>query len=174
VVATTDARGQTVSTTYDSLGRPASRWHGPSGTGSLLAQWVYDSLAKGQLTSATRWHDGDAYTTTSTGYTPRYQPVGQTISIPSPAGPLAGSYRYTCTYTDAGWARSVTLPAAGGMPAETLTTSYPPLGLVDRLTSDYAGGTVYIDHSAYDKTGDLQQLLGPAGGVAGGPEPGLG
>jgi YD repeat-containing protein len=38
------------------------------------------------------------------------------------------------------------------------------LGQVDRLTSDYGTGTVYVDATTYDSTGDLiQQLLGDTG-----------
>lgn len=164
VISTVDGRGQRVSTSYDSLGRPASRWHGAVNTGTLAAQWTYDTLAKGQLASATRWHNGDAYTTTIGGYNQRYQPTGLTVSIPSSEGPLSGAYPFSYTYTDVGWAESVTLPAAGGLAAETVTTSYTALGQPDRLASDYGGGATYVHASTYDKTGDLvQQLLGEAG-----------
>lgn len=164
LLTTTDARGQTVSTDHDVLGRPVSRWDGASGSGTLLAEWVYDTLAAGQLSSSTRWHDGQAYTTSVDGYDDRYRPVGMTVSIPAVEGPLAGDYAFGYTYTDAGQPESVTLPAAGGLPAETVTTSYTGLGRTDRLTSDLAGGTTYVDAASYDKTGDLvQQLLGAPG-----------
>lgn len=164
IVTTTDARGQVITTDYDLLGRSTARWDGPSGSGTKLAEWVYDTLQAGQPTSSTRWHQGQPYVTTVDGYTDRYQPTGTTVTVPAAEGALAGGYQFGYTYTDVGWAESVTLPAAGGMPAETLTTSYTPLGQVDGLTSDLAGGTTYVHATAYDKTGDLiQQLLGGAG-----------
>jgi RHS repeat-associated protein len=164
LAATTDARGETVTTSYDVLSRPVTRWHGPAGTGTKLAEWVYDTLLAGQLTSATRWHDGHAYTTTVTGYNARYQPTGSTVMIPAVEGSLAGSYAYSYGYTDAGWQQSTSLPAAGGLPAETVTTSYTSLGLVAGLSSGLGGGTTYVAETSYDKTGDLiQQLLGASG-----------
>ncbi len=67
VVTSTDARGQTVAYTYDRLGRrTALRDDSPSGV--LRAQWSYDTVAKGQLTSSVRFEDGEAYTTTVIGY----------------------------------------------------------------------------------------------------------
>jgi RHS repeat-associated protein len=158
LAATTDGRGQMISTAYDVLGRPVSRWAGPVGT-SKLAEWVHDTVALGQPTSATRWHGGQAYVTRVDGYNDRYQPTGRTVSVPSGEGALAGDYTYGYTYTDAGWGQSVTLPAAGGLPAETVATTYTPLGLADTTSSDFGGGTTYIAASSYDKTGDLVQLL---------------
>jgi YD repeat-containing protein len=158
LAATTDGRGQMISTAYDVLGRAVSRWAGPVGT-SKLAEWVYDTIALGQPTSATRWHGGQAYVTRVEGYNDSYQPTGTTVSVPSGEGALAGDYTYGYTYTDAGWGQSVTLPAAGGLPAETVATTYTPLGLADTTSSDFGGGTTYIAASSYDKTGDLVQLL---------------
>src|SRR5690606_28018514 len=82
LTSTTDGRGQVISTVYDVLGRPTSRWHGPVGT-SKLAEWTYDTLAAGQLTAVTRWHSGQAYLTTISGYNHRYQPTGVSVTIPS-------------------------------------------------------------------------------------------
>lgn len=163
--STTDARGHTVSTTYDALGRETARWDGAAGSGTLLAEWEYDTLQTGRLTSKTRWHDGQQYTTTIAGYTDRSQPTGTTVSIPAAEGALAGDYTYSYSYTDAGDVQTLTLPAAAGMPSETLTSSYTDLGRADRLTSDYDGGATYVDATGYDSTGDLiQQLLGSSPG----------
>ena len=49
VTSTTDARGETVSTAYDVAGRPVTRWDGPVNTGTLIAEWVYDTLADGKV-----------------------------------------------------------------------------------------------------------------------------
>ncbi|MEO6085119.1 MAG: SpvB/TcaC N-terminal domain-containing protein, partial [Umezawaea sp.] len=49
LLTTTDARGGVLATTYDQLSRKTSLRTG-SATGPQIAEWVYDTLAKGQLT----------------------------------------------------------------------------------------------------------------------------
>lgn len=38
-----DARGVAVSTTYDVLDRPLARYQGDPATGTMLAEWLYDT-----------------------------------------------------------------------------------------------------------------------------------
>ena len=59
---TLDGRGQKISYEYDNLGRQKTRWAGEKTTGTKLASYLYDTKAKGMLTSATRWVGADAYT----------------------------------------------------------------------------------------------------------------
>ena len=57
VTSTTDARGQVLAFVYDDLGRRVQVRQG-SATGVVRASWVFDTLVKGQVTSATR-HVGE-------------------------------------------------------------------------------------------------------------------
>src|SRR5690606_27913414 len=118
------------------------------GTGTVRASWVYDTLAKGQLTSATRNDNGAAYVTTVTGYDQGYRPLGTKVTLPPAAGTLAGNYATSYTYTLDGQPRSVTYPAAGGMGAETVTTFYDNRSIPEWMGGGlgwgvYVGGTQY-------------------------------
>ena len=154
ITATTDGTGQRISTTYDELDRPTSRWAGPPTTGTRLAAWTYDTLpnAKGQPVTTTSYDDGHAWTSRVTGYDDRYRPTGTTITVPAAEGLLAGSYTYSQTHNAADALISATLPAAGGLPAEMLTTRYQPLtGLPQMLTGAPAGSpqVPYVTATGY-------------------------
>lgn len=147
LLTSTDARGVTLATTYDLLGRKTELREG-SGTGTVRASWVYDTLAKGQLTSATRNDNGAAYVTTVTGYDQGYRPLGTKVTLPPATGTLAGNYTTSYTYTLDGQPRSVTYPAAGGMGAETVTTFYDNRSIPEWMGGGlgwgvYVGGTQY-------------------------------
>jgi len=162
-----DAKGQKITSVYDDLGRPTQQWSGDAGTGTKLAERVYDTLAKGQLTSSTAYDHGHAYINTVTGYDDRSRPTGKTITLPDAESALAGDYTYTYTYDKADHLTSVSYPAAGGLPAETVTSSYTNLGLFSQLTSNYSGGYTYLKTSSYtDIAQPSERDLGPAGGVA--------
>ncbi|MEN3360478.1 MAG: hypothetical protein V7637_4460 [Mycobacteriales bacterium] len=154
VVSTTDARGATVAYSYDELGRRTAGYAG-STAGTKLAEWTYDTLpggaaARGQLVSATRYVDGNAYTSTVTGYDDRYQPTGGTVSIPAAEGALAGTYTFGNTYKVDGSLSTVTQPAAGGLPRETLGVGYDDLGEPATLT----GSTSYLTQAQYTRYGE--------------------
>ncbi|WP_171117736.1 MULTISPECIES: RHS repeat-associated core domain-containing protein [unclassified Streptomyces] len=114
----------------------------------LLAEWTYDTVAKGQLTSSTRYIDGQAYTTATTAYTDDYQPTSSTVTIPAGAGALAGTYTWTFgynTYTSAQeWIRH---PAVGNLPSERQTTIYGHLSLPQKTT---AGAVNLVNATQYD------------------------
>lgn len=155
VTWTTDGKNQKISYTYDDLGRKTAQWAGDPGTGTKLAAWVYDTLAKGQLTSATRITGGNAYSTTVTGYDLMNRPTGSTISVPSVTGieSLAGDYTFSYAYNTAGDQSDITMPAAAGLPAEKVTSSFTDLGYDYGLTSDLAGGATYVKSTSYTATG---------------------
>ncbi|MFI1592141.1 RHS repeat domain-containing protein [Streptomyces halstedii] len=117
----TDDRGITLTTVYDALGRTTETKQGST----VLAKWTYDTLAKGQLTSSTRYVDGAAYTTGADALDDRYQPTSTTSTVPSQAGGLAGTYTWTYGYNkETGaplWTRN---PAVGNIPAEFVATNY--------------------------------------------------
>lgn len=119
--STTDARGVTLTSVYDKLGRQTATKHGDT----VLTEWTYDTLAKGQLTSSTRYDEGAEYTTSVGGYNDRYQPTSTQVTIPTAAGALAGTYSWTYGYKPETGALLWTLnPAVGNVPSERVTTNY--------------------------------------------------
>ncbi|MEU8294591.1 RHS repeat-associated core domain-containing protein [Streptomyces pseudogriseolus] len=141
---TTDARGITLTTGYDDLGRKRTLKKGTT----LLAEWTYDTAAKGQLASSIRYINGQAYSTAITAYTDDYQPATSTVTIPDGAGVLAGTYTWTYgynTYTGAQeWIRH---PAVGNLPSERQTTIYGHLSLPQKTT---AGAVNLVNATQYD------------------------
>nr|WP_191910212.1 DNRLRE domain-containing protein [Microbispora cellulosiformans] len=153
----TNGKGEKISYSYDDLGRKTAVWFGNVGSGTKLAEWVYDTLAKGELTSATRFVNGNAYVDAVTAYDPMGRPTGSTITIPSSENLLAGSYNFSTTYTVSGQVKAQTMPAAGGLPAETVTSTYTDLDLPLGLSSDLGGGFTYVGSTTYDSIGRLKK-----------------
>lgn len=155
LATTTDSRGETLAYAYDLLGRRTAV-HDDSLTGAKRTEWVFDSLHKGQLTSSTRYLDGNAYTKRIVDYDDNTgQPTGTEFVIPTAEGDLAGTYRFDVTYRNDGSIATTTLPAAGALPAETLTHGYTPEGLPDGMTgTSTAGTTAYINTTRYTAFGE--------------------
>lgn len=160
LLSSTDARSVKLSYVYDNLGRRTAVWQGDVSTGTKLADWTYDTLAAGQLTSASRYSGGNTYTTAATGYDDGYRPLGASVTLPAAEGALAGTWTTTMTYKVNGAVESTTLPAGGGLPAETVTTTYDSVGYA--LT--VAGAATYVAGTSYYPWGDVyQRLLGGSG-----------
>ncbi|MEU1182323.1 polymorphic toxin-type HINT domain-containing protein [Streptomyces sp. NPDC005820] len=166
----TDAGGQTVSYAYERLSRVEQVKVTPKGsTTSTLAQtYAYDGATggKGQLTSATRYTDGKAYTTTIGGYTADYQPTGMTTALPpgSTAGltadGFATQYTYSYKYNDDGQVETYTAPAAGGLDAEDVVTRYNEAG----LPTSVSGKDWYTSEASYSPYGQvLRSTIGEQG-----------
>ena len=156
LIRSTDGRGQTLAYAYDDIDRRVET-RDTSPTGTLLASWSYDTLARGQLTSSTRLDTGNAYTSAVTGYDDGYRPLGTTVTIPAVEGGLAGTYTTGYTYKVNGAPATVTLPAMGGLPAETLVHGYNAAG----RPSSLSGASPYVASTAYHWDGQVsQQLLG--------------
>lgn len=159
LLTTTDARGVTLAMTYDALGRQTSVRDG-SATGALRTSYVYDTVAKGQLTSATRHDGGASYTSAVTGYDDAYRPLGESLTIPSTEGALAGTYTTRYAYTIDGQLKSTSLPAIGNLKAETVTTSYDGANMPEWMSGGVGWG-VYVAATRYSPYGELlQQDLG--------------
>ncbi|WP_179282083.1 RHS repeat domain-containing protein [Streptosporangium subroseum] len=152
-----DGNGSKISYSYDDLGRRTAQWVGEVSTGTKAAEWTYDTLAKGQPTSATRYVGVNAYTDTVTGYDDSYRPTGTKLTIPTAEGALAGDYAFTAAYDRAGNPIEQAMPAAGGLAAETLALSYTDLGLPKALTSNYGGGATYVKDTLYSQTARLSE-----------------
>jgi RHS repeat-associated protein len=152
VTSTTDALNRTLSYDYtlpagyaDPLGRKTSEWLGAVNTGTKMASWSYDTLAKGQLTSSSRFVGTNEYKTTVAGYNSLYQPAGTIISIPSSEGDLAGTYGFSSTYNLDGTVNSQTIPTTGDLTGETLNYSYDKeTGHPYSLKTDFDGTTKQI------------------------------
>jgi YD repeat-containing protein len=136
LLTSTDSRGTTLAYSYDALNRKTGQYT-PSAdsSGSLLASWTYDTLAKGQLTSSSSFtgstpgKPGLEYKDSITGYTDLYQPSGETINIPTGAPAFGGTNYSTSMFYFADGALSIKNdPAAGGLPAERLRYGYNSLG----------------------------------------------
>ncbi|WP_283133674.1 polymorphic toxin-type HINT domain-containing protein [Rhizohabitans arisaemae] len=166
MISSIDGKGQKLSYVYDDMGRRTAQWAGEVGNGTRLAEWVYDTLHKGQLTSATRWTGGQPYVDTVTGYDVMGRPTGSTLSIPASEGLLAGNYSFSASYDTAGRIASVGMPAVGGLPAETITSSYSDQGLAHGLTSDFGGGFTYVKETRFSKTAlPIERLYGASSQV---------
>ncbi|MGW3957752.1 polymorphic toxin-type HINT domain-containing protein [Streptomyces sp. NPDC004752] len=147
VIAATDARKKTIGYTYDSLGRQTARVDGPvpvtggvptPDDAKIMARWSYDTIAKGQLTSTIRYvggKTGDVYAITNADYDELNRVLKQQYTISTKEGALAGTGYYTInnTYNLDGTLQKRTIPAMGGLAAETLTYGYTPTRLPDTL-----------------------------------------
>ncbi|MEU5753725.1 polymorphic toxin-type HINT domain-containing protein [Streptomyces sp. NPDC047829] len=148
VTDTKDARQITLHTDYDVLGRATALKKGTT----TLATWTYDTVAKGQLSKATRYIDGAAYESAITSYNSLYQPVLTQVTIPVSEGSLAGTYKWTTSYNpNTGQVMWTKQPAMGGLPSETISNTYtavsgllntvgvPDAQLVSKTTYDHYG-----------------------------------
>ncbi|WP_343238976.1 RHS repeat-associated core domain-containing protein [Streptomyces sp. SID9124] len=152
LTAVSDDRDITLTTEYDKLDRKTKVKQGDT----VLAEWTYDTLAKGQLTSSTRYVDGAAYTTATDAFNDRYQPTSTTTTIPSAATGLAGTYTWTYGYSpETGatlWTRN---PAIGNIPAESVNTGYNSDDLPFRTS---AGLIALVSNTSYDAFSRPQRL----------------
>ncbi|MFD4737752.1 RHS repeat domain-containing protein [Streptomyces virginiae] len=156
----TDARGITLHTDYDDLGRPVATKQGTT----TLTSTVYDTIAKGELTRSTRYVDGKAYTSEVLAYNDLYQPLATQVTIPSTpdTGALAGTYKWTNTYNIVGQVLTTKHPAVGGLPAETVGSTYKTVsGLLNSMA---AGNSRLVSAMTYDPYGrTINQRLGSSG-----------
>ncbi|MEV6731575.1 polymorphic toxin-type HINT domain-containing protein [Streptomyces sp. NPDC051364] len=160
VTDVTDARGITLHTDYDDLGRPVATKQGAT---TLTAQ-VFDTVAKGQVTKSTRFVDGKAYESEVLFYNNLYQPLTTKVTIPSTpdTGALAGTYQWTNTYNITGQLLTTKHPAMGDLPAETVGSTYKSVsGLLNNMG---AGSSRLVSAMTYDHYGrSTRQEFGALG-----------
>ncbi|MFD9339091.1 ricin-type beta-trefoil lectin domain protein [Streptomyces sp. NPDC060028] len=181
----TDTRGQTLSFTYDWNNRRTATYSGPwtatPDPAKKQAGWVYDTLAKGYLTSSTRYvggASGKAYTQAVTGYNTAYQPRGATVTIPASEGfaaagqsaaPASGTvtYQTSVDYTPTVGLLSTThYQADGNLPAEDVDYGYTQQGTLDTFGGyiSAANTPAYLSATVHDALGRVQQTnYGPSG-----------
>ncbi|MCX4756216.1 polymorphic toxin-type HINT domain-containing protein [Kitasatospora purpeofusca] len=149
---TVDAKGNTLAYTYDLLGRKTGTYGDSVTPANQLAAWTYDTLAKGQATASTRYvggSEGAAYTTAVTGYDTGYRALGASITIPAAEGPLAGTYTTTNSYSPVlGAVTETAVPAAGGLPAESITYGRTITGLLVGSASLEQAVVAQVDYDA--------------------------
>ncbi|MEU4388089.1 RHS repeat-associated core domain-containing protein [Promicromonospora sp. NPDC023805] len=161
VLTTKDARNEILAYVYDNLGRKTSL-RDDTTDGPERAGWTYDLLAdgtvvKGQPTGSVRLHDQQEYTTSITGYTDRYLPEGQTVSLPDTLGEgVAGEYTTGYVYTADGRLRGTRMPAAGHLGSETVAMMYSATNAQDGMQGGIAGN--YVVDADYLPTGELSYL----------------
>ncbi|MEV8554723.1 RHS repeat-associated core domain-containing protein [Streptomyces glaucescens] len=171
VIAATDARNKTIGYTYDNLGRQTARVDGPvplvggvptPDDAKILARWSYDTIAKGQLTSSIRYvggKTGDVYAITNAAYDKLNRVLKEQYTISTKEGALAGTGYYTINnaYNLDGTLQKRTIPAMGGLAAETLTYGYTPTRLPDTLQ----GLTGIVQNTDYLPAGEhIRTTLG--------------
>ncbi|MFG3003622.1 RHS repeat-associated core domain-containing protein [Streptomyces calvus] len=158
-VTTTNANGATVTYQYDALQRLTAVTEGTT----TLSRLTYDSApgGAGQLASATTYADGKAYTVAITGYDGRGRMTGKKYTVPDDGSGLTGSYAFGYGYDLADHVTSVTYPAAGGLPAETVTTAYTAQGQPQKVSSPLA---TYQSSIGFDRLGRLNARTFGAGG----------
>ncbi|MCP2309929.1 polymorphic toxin-type HINT domain-containing protein [Kitasatospora paracochleata] len=149
----TGAKGDTLLFTYDLLGRRTGSYSGSIAPANQLAAWSYDTVAKGQPASSTRYTGGaagSAYTQTVTGYDAEYRPLGVSVTIPAAEGALAGTYTTANQYSPIlGSLTHTDLPAVGGLPAEGVDYLYSNTGLM--IAS--GGNSTLVTDVQYDALG---------------------
>ncbi|RDI23874.1 RHS repeat-associated core domain-containing protein [Lentzea flaviverrucosa] len=155
VVKTADSENRSVSFKYDQLGRKTQILSGDT----TLAEWKYDAKKKGLLDSATRFSGGQAYIQRVTRYDAYSRIRESQVEIPATEGALGQTYYFERDYTPVtGAPQSTLLPAAGGLPEESVATFYNDQGAPVKT----AGLTTYASDHIYSKFGETLRLtLGP-------------
>ncbi|MFJ7963026.1 RHS repeat-associated core domain-containing protein [Streptomyces sp. NPDC096324] len=147
---------------YDELGRKTGMWQLEKTDANKLAAWGFDSVAKGQPDTATRYDggvSGNAYTSKVTSYDPMYHVTGSQLLLPDTDPLVSGGYvpkalSFSTGYNLDGTVSQYSVPAAGGLAAETI--SYTSNALGGQLTAK--GTTGYLQGATFSPQGDLRQL----------------
>ncbi|MEW2086894.1 polymorphic toxin-type HINT domain-containing protein [Streptomyces sp. NPDC005283] len=170
-ISSTDSRpGKSLISEYDILGRQTGLWDRTKTDATKLAAWTFDTLAKGQQDTSVRYENGvgqptsKAYTQKVTGLDPLYQVTGSQLILPA-ADPLVAAgvpqtLSFSTAYNVDGTVANSGNPAVAGLPSETVSNTYNPVG--QQLTAQ--GTSQYLQATQYSETGDVRQLtLGMSG-----------
>ncbi|CAG7600366.1 RHS repeat-associated core domain-containing protein [Actinacidiphila bryophytorum] len=155
----TDAEGRREVFGYDDLGRKTTLWQGSRSDANKVASWTYDTVAKGQPASSTRYDAGKQYTDTVTAYDNLYNVTASTTHLDA-ADPLVASgaaqqdYSFTAKYNTDGTLAYSGQPAVAGLPAENISYGYTATGNVRTVV----GTSNYVLDTAYSATAQPEQL----------------
>jgi RHS repeat-associated protein len=157
---TLDQATRTLITDYDELGRKTGTWDGVKDNAHQLTKFTYDSLAKGQVTAAIRYVGGTTgkiYSQVVTGYDSLGRPKGAKTVIaasdPLVAAGAPQTFTTSTVYNIDGTVQSTSVPAAAGLPAETITNSYNGLGMLTGAD----GMTDYVQNIGYSPYGEIEE-----------------
>ncbi|MEJ3741937.1 polymorphic toxin-type HINT domain-containing protein [Actinomycetes bacterium KLBMP 9797] len=162
LVSSTDGRGVTLTNVYDIVGRKRATYQGSADTGTKLAEWVYDGVARGELHYSARYVNGQQYLIINTTLDAFYRPIKTAYVLPKAdiGDKLGGRYEFATTYNSDGTIQSAGWPAAGGFAAEGVTYGYDE---IQRATS-VTGATSYIPEITYAQTGEVLRTRLSTGG----------
>ncbi|WP_405910218.1 RHS repeat-associated core domain-containing protein [Streptomyces sp. NBC_00828] len=171
---TTDARGEKLLYAYDKIGRTTGMWQTSKTDANKLTAYAYDTLAKGQLDSTTRYvggTGGDPYVDAVVAYDSLYQVTESTFSLPSDdplvtSGAVASTVTYKTDYNVDGTIASTYEPAAGGLDDEYISTTYTDSALPKTMS----GTSSYLLGASYSALGQTEQLTLGASAAAGTPK----
>ncbi|WP_405809444.1 RHS repeat-associated core domain-containing protein [Streptomyces sp. NBC_01520] len=163
---TKDASGKHLLYGYDELGRTTGLWQSSRTDANKLAEWEFDTVAKGQLTGSTRYEggataEGKAYTRSVISYDSRYRATETRISLDAEeplvvSGAAAATYSFATAYNLDGTVKSTTEPAAGGLSGETVETDYTATG---QPTAVFSGTSGYLQGATYNAQGQPRQFM---------------
>ncbi|WP_307833919.1 RHS repeat-associated core domain-containing protein [Actinoplanes regularis] len=159
LLTSTDARGKKIAYEYDSLGRKRAAYDN-SVNGTMRAQWIYDTVAKGMLSQSTRFVGSAAYQFKYLDYTDGYQAGNTQVIIPESETGLAGIYNFNHTYNVDGTLASSSIPdTRSDLPAETLLYRYSDMGLPTGLDTLYGSVNMsYVADTDYNALGEMDQV----------------
>ncbi|MCH0566261.1 RHS repeat-associated core domain-containing protein [Streptomyces sp. MUM 2J] len=161
VIKTTDARGTSILSAYDELGRITGTWSGTETDANQLTAHTYDTVFKGLPSSSTRYvggTTGDAYTRTVTAYDPLSRPTATELHLPD-TDPVvqAGTpttLAFATYYNNDGTVGTTKEPALGGLPAENIDYDYDGQGNLTEI----GGATGYLRNVSYSALSQPEQL----------------
>ncbi|MCC3765532.1 hypothetical protein K3N28_20940 [Glycomyces sp. TRM65418] len=155
VESVTDSRGQSIWYEYDELGRVLYVMKDDF-YGDLMEAYEYDLFGKGLPATTSSWDEaGNLYKTRVLGYDEASRPVGIRYTLDGDFGALDRSFDFRYTYNRDGSVAQVTYPAAGGVAAEEVVTTYSDLGLPQ---TTYSPRQWYVSESTYTKYAEIAQL----------------
>ena len=152
----TDARGRTVATGYDALGRKTEQRTG-IGDRVPAGHLVVRHAGQGAAGLGHQLLGGNAYTVAVTGYNAAGRATGSTVTIPAasgPAGDLAGTYTTTTQFRVDGSPSSAALPALGDIGPETVDYGYDDYGKAATVT----GYGDYVTDTGYTRFGEPARI----------------
>ncbi|MGW1174901.1 RHS repeat domain-containing protein [Kitasatospora sp. NPDC002543] len=167
VATTTDARGQTIAMTYDLLGRKTGTYSGTTDPANQLTGYTYDTVAKGQASSSTRYvggAGGAAYTKSVGDFDAAYRPTKTTVSIPGSEIGKTGqaTFDYTAAYNPiSGSIIADGRAAAGDLAQESITYNYESYGELNDISG---AGYTYLRQADWDAYGrNIRTTMNPWG-----------
>ncbi|MER7752758.1 RHS repeat-associated core domain-containing protein [Kitasatospora sp. NPDC097643] len=167
LATSTDARNQSVVFTYDLLGRKTGTYNGTVAPANQLTGYTYDTVAKGQAASSTRYVGGAAgasYTKAVTAMDTAYRPTKTIVSIPGSEIGKTGqtTFEYEAVYDPITGAMTTEYRAAAGdLADEGIGYKYEVYGLLYNMGG---AGDTYLRQSDWDAYGrNIRSTVNPFG-----------